>query len=226
MKRSLWGISLVATAILTPLVKADTLLHRQVPWPSSGVTSDTLYTDDVGHTTGAQLADSFSLAQPASICRINWWGFYGGFEEFMDPLPPATESMRVRFYTDSAGLPGEVLQESTFVNANRTWTGRFVALSPLRKEYLYQADLPQCLAVLNGTIYWLEVAQIGDVTSRFDWESSNIAGGFAQRFPLDEPWELSSPARSQLSYELWTPEPASGALLVLGCGFFLRRGKR
>ncbi len=201
---------------------ADTLLHRQSPGRTFGIPSDTEYLDDFGHTSGSLIADAFSLNQTANICRANVYGFFGGTSPGLDPLPPLNETLRVRIWSDTAGLPGTVLHEGILQNPSRTWTGFFVALGPIRKEYLYRLEIPGCFAAQAGASYWLEVDQIDDVGSLFRWENANIFGGFAQRFPIDTPWRSSSPNQGQMAYELWTPEPCSGVLLALAVGILRR----
>jgi len=111
-----------------------------------------------------------------------------------------------------------------YTDPQRFWTGFMVNESPRRKEYQYQFELTTCWDLPGGTNYWIEIAQLGDQTSNMRWENSS-GGEHALRFPIDTPWRLSTSA-VQMAYELRTPEPASGALLVLGIGFLLRRGKR
>lgn len=215
MRRSIWGISLIAASALTPLVRADTLLHRQAPGHSFGITSDTAYLDDFGILRGALVADHFSIGTDASVCRVNAYVFFGGELPMLDPPPPATESIRIRFYSDADGLPGDPLQETTLLNPAHPWTGKYIALGPLRKEYLYELLLPQCFPVQGGIPYWIEISEISDPNSRFRWENSNTAGEFASQFPIGSPWRITT-GSGQMAYELWTPEPCSGALLALG----------
>ncbi len=207
------------------LATAETLLHRQAPGRTFGISSDTALLDDFGRPTSELVADKFTLAESADACRVNAWALYGGSDPFLDPPPPATETIRVRVYQDAAGLPGAVLQEELFLNPPRTWTGMFVALSPLRKEHLFELALSDCFAAEGGVSYWLEVAQVGDVQSRFRWENSNTPGEYAVQFPIGDPWHITT-GSGQMAYELWTPEPCTGAMLALGFGVMLRRGKR
>ncbi len=222
MIRSIWGISFVATAILTPTVKADTLLHRQAPSRGFGISSDTAYNDDFGQPTSALTADRFSLAQPTSAaCRIVFWSFYGTSFAPTDPAPPLSETIRVRLYGESAGLPGDVLDEAFFIDPPRIATGFLVNEFPRRKEYRYQDELPTCWNLTANTNYWIEVAQVGDLESVFRWENSS-GGEFANQFPIGAPWHLSANP-TQMAYEIRTPEPGSGALLVLGVAVIPRR---
>src|SRR5262249_52741671 len=197
---------------------ADTLLYQQVPGHTFGVESDTLLRDDSGHSTSELLADNFSLAAPMSlpVCRVGWLGFYGSSLAQGAEPPPQNETMRIRLYDDAAGLPGTVLAETIVTNPFRQATGLVIPTGVGLPEFRYQADLAQCFVPQAGGNYWLEIAQLGDLDSRFRWENSNIPGGFAVQFPVDSPWRLTPPTRGQLTYELRTPEPCSGAMLLLG----------
>jgi len=187
--------------------QTDILLYRQAPDRGFGFESDTLATNDFGQPTAELVADTFSLAQPACIARVVGFGFYGGGDSILDPLPPVTETIRVRFYSDVAGLPGELLSEAIFLDSPREWTGATVGVSPRRKEYRYQFDLPLCFPADTETPYWIEIAQIGDADSLWRWESAN-GGEFAVRFPIDTPYRIVH-GLGQLAYELRTPELSS-----------------
>lgn len=223
-KASAWLVASVLLAVTS--ANADTLVHRQAPGRVFGIASDTEYRDDSGHASGALIADQFALSAPIDplICRIRAYAFFGG-TGVLDPGPPATETIRVRFYSDSFGLPDTLIQESIFQNPSRQWTGQLINIGAARREYLYDLGLPSCFSPTLGVNYWLEVAQLGDVQSLFRWENSSTFGGFAERFPIDTPWRLS-PNPRQMAYELWTPEPCSSVLLALGCACLLRRRAR
>ena len=199
------------------------LLHRQAPARTFGYTSDTAARDQFGQITGQLVADRFELAGGGEVCRVVAWAFFGGMSEPFDPPPPATETLRVRFYDEAAGLPGSELLSQTFVDPPRVWTGSFVALGPLRREYRYEFHLNPCFAAAPGTAYWVELSQIGIPESHYRWENS---AGFtsAVQFPLGTPWR-TLPA--ELAYELWTPEPPG--ILLIGAGMMgaaMRRRKR
>ncbi|MCK6457703.1 MAG: hypothetical protein L6Q92_14380, partial [Phycisphaerae bacterium] len=70
----------------------------------------------------------------------------------------------------------------------------------------------------------LEVSQVGDPFSTFRWEKSN-GGEFAVQNPIGVPWILMT-GFNQMAYELWTPEPATGALGVLAWMIVARRTRR
>lgn len=216
---------LVASVLLAvSSANADTLLHRQAPGRTFGITSDTLVLDDFGSPTSELLADAFNLSQSSTLRRVRFWGFYGSsFAQELEP-PPLDETMRVRIYENADGLPGAVLYEAFVANPTRVATGISIPTGVGPLEYLYDAPLPSSFAVPANTNLWIEIAQFGDINSRFRWENSNTAGGFAVQFPIGTPWHVNP--NGQMAYELWTPEPYSGVLLGLGCACLLRRRAR
>lgn len=211
--RSLIAATLVATFAGSAAAQLEQVLHSQPPNRLFGFESDTLLRDDFGTPTGQLIADRFVLNQTAEVTRASWFAFFGGVIEMVDPGPPATEQVRVRFWSDTGGLPGQVLAEQTFDNPSREFTGFTVAVTPRRKEYRYNVPLSPGFTAQAGTAYWIEVAQLGDVNSRFRWENSSTGGEYAVQYPLDTPWRVGGIA-GQMAYELRTPEPASSSLLV------------
>ncbi|MCK6457868.1 MAG: hypothetical protein L6Q92_15220 [Phycisphaerae bacterium] len=229
--RSAFAFSMTAAVWLAGLAAAqpasaqDVLLHRQAPNRLGGSTSDTLYLRDSGAISSVLSADRFRLTQANVVYKLTAWGYFGRQIEDLDPLPPVTETMRVRFYADAGGVPGELRYEEEFLNPSRVFTGFFVSGGPVRKEYRYDVTLSAGFPVAANTDFWLEVAQIGDLSSRFQWESStSTTDGFAQQFPIGNPWQYIS-GIGQLAYELRTPEPGSGAL-VLSVGMLMARRTR
>lgn len=209
----------LSSTIATAAARADTLLHQQAPGRVFGIPSDTAYVDDFGQSSAALIADQFVLSgiTDSLICEVRAFAFFGG-TGVLDPGPPLAETIRIRFYADSLGLPGLLLHETVIHDPNRQWTGQFINIAAARKEYRYELDLRECFLPMPGVSYWLEVAQIGDPQSLLRWENSSTLGGFAERFPIDTPWRLS-PNPRQMAYELWTPEPSTAALLALALAF-------
>ncbi|MCK6457919.1 MAG: hypothetical protein L6Q92_15495, partial [Phycisphaerae bacterium] len=142
------SILLAALAIIFSLLSdlasaQDVLLHRQLPNRLGGALSDTqaLFSGPNGPVSGQLAADRFRLSQADVIRKLVVWSFFGGQTEQFDPPPPVTETMRVRFYADAGGLPGELRYEEEFLNPPRVFTGFFVSGGPVRKEYRYDVTL-------------------------------------------------------------------------------------
>ncbi len=196
----------------------DDLLFRQPPDQYFGLESDTEWRrNQTGQITSALTADNFALGIDATICGIVYYGFYGADANEPPPWiidPPATETMRIQFYSDAGGLPGSVLWERTFDDATRAATGRNILVGPVRPEYKYTKGFADCFQAQAGTPYWISISQIGDAGSRWRWESSYSDNTHAQRFPIDNPWHLSG--GYGMAFELHaTPEPVSGVLLIV-----------
>lgn len=205
-------------------IQTDLLIYRQLPNRTFGFDADTLNQNESGQLSGQLVADRFTLSQASEICQVRWWGFYGSSLATQVEPPPLSETTRIQFYSDAAGLPGTVLVENTILNPSRQSTGVSIPTGPNPPEYVYQAPLLNCFSPQPGVPYWIEIAQLGDSASRFRWEGSN-GGEFAVRFPLETPYRLIG-GLGQLSYELRTPEPCSGALFGLGFAYLLRTSRR
>lgn len=219
--RLIAGVSCLCVA---PMASADTLLHRQAPGRTFGVTSDTSFVDDNGNANSSLLADRFPGPQ-LPTCRTAWWSFYGSSLAQQVEPPPVNETIRIRFYDDASGLPGSVLWEEQFANPTRQATGFSIATGPGPAEFKYQVDFVNCFTPAAGTAVWIEIAQLGALNSRFRWENSNTPGEYAVQFPIGSPWHLTT-GSGQMAYELRTPEPCSGALLGLGFAYCLLRRAR
>lgn len=201
--------------------QTDILLHQQAPGRTFGYASDSLYLNDSGQPFSELIADKFSLSQSLPVCRLKWFGFYGG-NGILDPGPPQSESFRIQIRADAGGLPGTSLSDTIANDPIREWTGFLIGIQAARREYVYQTSLPQCFTPVAGHSYWVEISQLGDIGSLFRWEGSNTSGEFAFQAPIGTGYRLIE-GLGQLAYELRTPEPCSGALLGLGCAYLLRR---
>lgn len=187
--------------------------NQSFAWPS-----DTDYLSN-NLPFSRRIADDFILEAPATVRQVAWWGHYGG------ETPPVSETMRIRFYAPRAddGLPGDLLLELTVVDPHREATGLFVSgpagTTSKYPEYLFKAGLSTPITLPSNEPYWLEIVQIGDRGSRFEWEFSTAdQNGFAASFPSDAPWESKS-FGEDMAFQLATiPEPAALMLLATGVG--------
>jgi len=193
------------------------------PQNTGGPASDSEF-EISGTPLWQQLADYVYLPgdegrQTYDIGHIRWWGFYGDdFDDFVEP-PPATETMRIRFYGDDAGLPDDdnIVFESQFLDPSRTETGRIILTGALPPEFAYDVDLATPVSLQANVPYWLEIMQVGDVDSHYRWEYSTADDhDFVGKWTFAPNWEMST-LDTNLAVQLFTvPEPTSLTLLVLG----------
>ncbi len=203
-------------ADLDDLMRGGEIVVDQQPTRFGGPGSDTLFRNVFGEVVWQQIAENILLDAPATIGHLTWWGFYGGSGTPATP-PPDTETMRLRFYgaRPGDGLPddGNILYEESFLDPSRTATGEIVLVGGSPDEYVYSVDLASPVSLGAGTLYWLEIEQIGDIDTTFRWEAgiSPLAGhAFAHTYlPA---WELS-PSTS-LAFQL-VAVPESSTLLLL-----------
>lgn len=208
-------------------VEAGIIVDHQ-PHPYGGFGSDTLFPSSFGgQPVWQQVADDFVLLAPGVVTDVNFWGFYNADN------PPATETMRIRFYESNStdDLPGNMLKEVSIQNPSRVWTGGWIGDGIIPREYFYQVPLASPMAFDAGVKYWMEVVQIGDITTTFRWESSvSVFNGLATANWIHNSWRNTFPnGPADAAFQLISPEPTSLAMLALGLVFTSwrrRSGKR
>jgi len=199
------------------------IIVDQQPAPFGGSGSDTLGLDIFGQEIWQRAADNIVLDGAAIVGGINWWGFYGG--EDQPHLPPSgDEIFRLRFYgARPNGLPAEsmILYEESFLNPQRTWTGRRVLVQGEPNEYVYSVALSTPVSFAESELYWLEITQIGDIDSWFRWETGfGLVNQHAIINYLLTDWHMSS---GSYAFQLVAvPEPGSAMLLLFGSSLALR----
>jgi hypothetical protein len=209
--------------VLSPssAARGEIVIDRQ-PHQFSGSSSDTEFLDAFGFPFWQRSADEVVLSSPAVIRRVTFWGYY------QEDNPPASEVMRVRLYGSRLGdgLPDEanILNEQSFVDPIREWTGRIIFAGVDPREYIFQMDLLTPIALAPNTPYWIEISQIGNSSTHFVWENSiTETDGFAFTNPLVGGWRHTVNTNATLALQLSTvPEPATGALLILSCAMIPR----
>lgn len=220
----LLAFGLALLGVTTPSVAGlvENVVIDHPPHPFGGLASDTLYAG--GHMM-QRVADDFLLSEPAEIIKINAWGFYA------ENNPPATETMRVRFYgaRPSDGLPDDsnILYEESFLDPPRTATGNLVFADVTADEFFFEFDLSSSAQLEPDTPYWLEVVQVGDIDSRFRWEFSLAElNGLAVINPGVGDWTAVG-LMGDAAFQLLVPEPCVlGLILFAGVLVGRRWGRR
>lgn len=160
---------------------------------------------------GQRLAGEFVLASAARVDGATWYGtMYSP-----DPLDTGnTWNFDVSFFSDDAGLPGNLLSSRSVV-ASVTDTGIDVA-----GERSYLFDVSFAGVDLNaGALYWFSVLNTGSQNT-FRWTAATSGLTTAVAMNTD-PWQiLSNAGRSPVNFALdqtaVVPEPATLALLGIG----------
>lgn len=202
--RNLIAAICMGGALCSPAL--GSILVDHPPHPFGGPDSDTSFYLFPGFMYSQRLADDFVLSSTEQVVSLNWWGFYE------EDNPPMSETMRVRIYgARGDGLPDEsgLVAETTVQNPMRAATGRRIQTGILPREYRYEAALSTPASLDANTTYWLEVVQIGDLTTRFRWESSVAdLNGHAFVNPGVGDWTLAGNG-ADLAFQLIVPEPGS-----------------
>ena len=224
---SAYGTSLNADPIPwnAPSPRGPIVVDHQ-PVQTGGGGSDTLFVNNFGQTTWQRIADDFTLAAPADIRRITWWGFYNLNN------PPAIETMRIRFYgaRSGDGLPDEnnILFDHSFLNPLRVATGRRVGVGIGPDEFRYEVEPPTPVLLVANATHWLEIVQIGDIDTAFRWEFS-LADQNGQAFinPNVGEWRRTVSIVSDTAFQLSTiPEPTTGMLYLMAGGILAGVSRR
>ena len=148
----------------------------------AGPTRDTFIKIDSVHSDGlpadmdddgwgrASMAQRFNLVIPKTIKIVKMWGFY------RDGGPPASDSFRVIFRTDSSlGMPGSQLSSELVVPTSRVSTGFSTLFGQAEYEYTLTLATP---VMLNPGSYWIEIFDnTTTVFSTFFWTFGNFTTG-------------------------------------------------
>ena len=197
---------------LDDLLRGEGIIIDRPGTQVGGLGADTSF-EISGSPFWERSADDVWIDAPADVQRVSWLGFYD------QDNPPASETMRIRFYSDNAGLPddGNILFEESFLNPSRTWTGGFVAVGVGPREYLFQVDLTVPFHLEASTLHWLEIAQIGDMNTHFRWEFADGPAPIDLAFKnLGVPeWQLTG-LNADNAFQLSSvPEPSALGLILL-----------
>ncbi len=211
-------VSAMASVAFCASAPADIVVDHQ-PHPFGGPASDTSFLLFPNFPYSQRVADDFVLSNSEQLVSLTWWGFYN------EDNPPVSETMRVRIYgARGDGLPdeGNLVSESMLQNPSRTATGRIIITGHNPHEYRYEAALSTSAILDANTKYWLEVVQIGDLTTMFRWEDS-VAELDEHAFKNSQvgDWALTSNG-PDLAFQVITPEPYCLGAMLAGIAFLSR----
>lgn len=227
MLRRLSAVALITCFAGVPLGHAGLIVdHQPIP---NGPSSDTDYVSNSGNPFWQLLADDFTLASPASIGHIRWWGLYGnvfggGSNSIVPPV--GDETMRIRFYSarPADGLPGTVQYEQAFLNPSRVNTGQIADFTTGARRYEFDVDLPMVFEAQAGIRYWMEVAQVGIPSSVFRWSVSNAPTDvYAFVNPGFPNWNYDLPTHANLAFQLTGIPETSFVYTAILCSLLIRK---
>ena len=132
--RTFLSVLFVAIA-LTGVSLAAPVFSQRVANPSS---SDAGTISDVNGLSnrGAQAADNLTLASPATVRSVKWWGY---FDDNAVPIAP------ISFYADAGELPeqGNILSSTSVTFAEIADTGENFGGDPGEEDiYVFEANVP------------------------------------------------------------------------------------
>ncbi|HPF36998.1 MAG TPA: PEP-CTERM sorting domain-containing protein [Phycisphaerae bacterium] len=204
----------------------DLIVVDQPPLNTGGAASDTEFENIFGQSVSQRVADDFVLSSTAPISHVTWWGYYE-----LDN-PPANETFRLRFYEarPGDGLPDEdnIVFEQILDTPNRTATGRRIFAGEDPREFQYLAELSSQVLLNEQTTYWLEILQIGDLSTSFSWEVSLASGNSNFAFNnVNAPNWATTSINANVAFQLSVvPEPRASVLVILIVGIATLRRKR
>lgn len=206
MRVLLW---LILSAVLSGAAHGSSIIYEN-PWNAAA--SDAGAFSHVGPGLGlfySELAGEFLLGTAASVNRATW---YGTMWRQPDPLNTGdTWSFDVRFFADSAGLPGQTLATQAVLAAV---TDAGVNLEGER-AYQFDASFPS-LTLAAETSYWFSVVNTGPPAT-FRWNSATSGFGSAVVRGEGGDWQVFEEVnviRTPLNFTLLIPEP-SGVFLAI-----------
>jgi hypothetical protein len=156
--------------------------------------------------------DSFALSQNATIESVSWYGV--DLNELLNWTPVNPTSFTVTISADAGGVPGTQLSFSLIGDsAGATDTG--IDLMGLNL-YRFSGTLATPFQATAGTTYWIGIS---DPTTNANWFWAS--GGGADGVHMGVVGGVPSSFADDMSFTLQgtvgaVPEPASGALMLLG----------
>jgi len=147
-------IAVLAGMAMTGMALAEPVFSQRVANPSvtdGGVVSDV----DGFFEKGAQMADNVTLASPATVRSVTWWGYFDD-----NDVPAGPVSFDVIFYANnvSNNLPnfGSILSSTNVTFSSLTDTGEQFGGDGPEDIFVFEADVPPTY-LSAGTKVWFSV---------------------------------------------------------------------
>ncbi|MBI3804726.1 MAG: hypothetical protein HY282_13295 [Nitrospirae bacterium] len=211
-------------------VDAEEILFQQLPDQRGGATSGFTLPGSVSPLI--VVADNFGSKQSAQIGRVTWWGGYFN--------PSGPDNFTLRFYSDTAGKPGSLLQSySIGGSAIKISTGE--EIFGLNPEFRYSTTLSTPLTIQKNDLYWISIFNDRGPKAWL-WESSATTDGIQRSFidPVEGPWQAAVDNEGRpvidMAFQLDAPSPvplsptflfmASALILLVFLARFQKMGLR
>jgi MYXO-CTERM domain-containing protein len=218
LNKSRIGIGLICLLVLS--VGA----HAQSTVASCGAPNQsTVWYADVSNASSVSAAAEFTLAGPATVNQLSWWG---GFTQAN--VASASDSFSMNIYSDTGGTVGSVIATVNLGNAGEATTGSLIQSSP---EYSYNASFASI--ALGGGTYFLALQRSGG-PGIWGWESANPTAQCSQAYQNSAgAWSYNPSVALAFSLDgtvTVVPEPRASLMCALGLlavGLLAgRRGRR
>ncbi len=157
MRMSVIAACVVCCGSVVSVAQAQTEFVRQNPYDQVGGYSSQDARNPGGLGWFSECADDFAGTAGWNINNVKFWGGYASIASGAGTLHGVT----IRFYTDSAGLPGTRIFTQDVTTCNETIYYTLPGGNPL-VGYSYSCDLSPAFTVPSTGTYWVSVVAIVD----------------------------------------------------------------
>lgn len=223
MRQRLLGFAFVVLVLFASAVRAQTI-YKQDVFAQNGFSS----TFDSSAIFAFLAADNFTLATPATIGQVRWWG---NGDDFGLPNLQNFTSFTVKLHPRLAsGLPGAAIFSQTFATAatNPVDTGLLSFNNTKVWQQTATLGTPQTLPAGQYFVSVGVQTYVDNQGSIWFWNTSNQGDGFLAFDSYDGGgWRQFTQQPTDLAFELIAvPEPTSLGLLMVTGLTCMRRSRR
>jgi len=177
-------IAVLAGMAMTGMALAEPVFSQRVANPSvtdGGVVSDV----DGFFEKGAQMADNVTLASPATVRSVTWWGYFDD-----NDVPAGPVSFDVIFYANnvSNNLPnlGSILSSTNVTFSSLTDTGEQFGGDGPEDIFVFETDVPPTYLSAGTKVWFSVLADSGSTADgtfmwRFDDGDESATRPYANR---------------------------------------------